>query len=296
VQEDELNFKDKLKQILTETIFAQQQSEDSEQIIDQFVYIIQHGLENSKVLKTIQRVQLLDDMDVELVHKVYEMMKHKHSDEYLQTKMFDVFSLEVEEQQKASLGSESTMDAQTTQWVKLLDEDIAAIEAVDFTCMHNRSAQQQDSGEAPAQQAQEHHIHLAHGTAEEVLAKCKESEDFAMHILRRFLLSASAKDCSLMLAFKPVSSGEVEAAANVSASSNEGLVTVPKDISATGTEQHYRYRIGVVDVDPKPISKMQYYFSLDTDIVNHYKKKKQLHHHHNIHNHHHHQYHHHAKQ
>lgn len=32
----------------------------------------------------------------------------------------------------------------------------------------------------------------------------------------------------------------------------------------------YKYRIAIVDVDPKPVSKMQYYYDLDQQIVQHY--------------------------
>lgn len=172
--------------------------------------------------------------------------------------MFDVFSL-----------NSSSEDEKSSMWLKLIDEDIAAIEAVDFKCHHNKQV---------VVHAANHFSHLARGSHDEILKTCEENQDYALHILRRFLLSASAKDCSLMLTFKrvysPSSLVEKHASSSSEAAYSEGFVKIlVQDNDDNKKEEVYQYRIGVVDVDPKPVSKIPYYFNLDSDIVNHYKKK-----------------------
>lgn len=90
-------------------------------------------------------------------------------------------------------------------------------------------------------------------------------------LVRRFLLSCTAKDCSTMLVLKPSAS------------------STPKDLPSSPdqpcSEDHvnrtivdgvgpFMYSIAVVDLDPKPIEKMKHWFELDQKIADFYTKSQ----------------------
>lgn len=85
----------------------------------------------------------------------------------------------------------------------------------------------------------------------------------------RFMLSCTAKDCSTMIVMKPSNSKtspkHVPSFRNLDPElySNERTI-----VEAHG----YMYSIAVVDLDPKPITKMPHYFKLDKEIAEFYTK------------------------
>lgn len=158
----------------------------------------------------------------------------------MQRQLFDVHTLEFGPPQE-----------KVDQWYKQLNKEIEAIESAEFQCWHKKNSSSPVS-------------HLEQGEIQQILESCEANEQYALHILRRFLLAASAKDCSVMMTFCKVSAEYAEKHTFNDAS--EGVLSV----DCTGTIEHYQYRIGVVDVDPKPVSKITHYYQLDAAIVSHY--------------------------
>lgn len=72
---EELDFRTQLENILaSSTLF---QNIPKHTISNSFSLLIGKCLENSKVLQLIQKVQLLDDLDIEVVYAVYLMLSKK---------------------------------------------------------------------------------------------------------------------------------------------------------------------------------------------------------------------------
>ncbi|KAK4797033.1 hypothetical protein SAY86_029359 [Trapa natans] len=83
------------------------------------------------------------------------------------------------------------------------------------------------------------------------------SLDESLKIVKDFLISATAKDCSLMMCFKP--RGVV---------SNSSYNSV--QLESTG--QVFEYKAYFIDLDLKPLNKMEHYYKLDQKIVRCYNK------------------------
>ncbi|KAJ4816559.1 Inositol-pentakisphosphate 2-kinase [Rhynchospora pubera] len=84
----------------------------------------------------------------------------------------------------------------------------------------------------------------------------------SIEIVRDYLVSATAKDCSLMLCFRP-REGEAPA------SEEYGSVSIES------VDQVYDYKVFFIDLDMKPLEKMVYYYDLDQKITNFYKQNCQ---------------------
>ncbi|XP_078157665.1 inositol-pentakisphosphate 2-kinase IPK1-like [Carex rostrata] len=82
----------------------------------------------------------------------------------------------------------------------------------------------------------------------------------SIEIVRDYLVSATAKDCSLMLSFRPRER-------DADASEGYGSVCIES------VDQVYDYKVYFIDLDMKPLEKMVYYYNLDQKIVKFYKKK-----------------------
>lgn len=80
--------------------------------------------------------------------------------------------------------------------------------------------------------------------------------DESLKIVRDYLIAATAKDCSLMISFAPRKDGN-----SASPYSNVYLAS---------TDQSFDYKAYFIDLDMKPLKKMQYYYELDQKIVSCY--------------------------
>jgi len=78
-------------------------------------------------------------------------------------------------------------------------------------------------------------------------------EDY-ITVIRDFVIAATAKDCSIMTAFLPLDDGE----------------TCEYPIVQDATGKRYGYRVAVVDLDPKPLANMEYWYKSDTKIVHNF--------------------------
>uniref|UniRef100_A0ACD5UDV4 Uncharacterized protein n=1 Tax=Avena sativa TaxID=4498 RepID=A0ACD5UDV4_AVESA len=84
------------------------------------------------------------------------------------------------------------------------------------------------------------------------------SLDKSCKIVRDFLIAATAKDCSLMMCFRP---RECETPGSVYDS-----------VFLKSVNRNYDYKAYFVDLDVKPLDKMPHYFKLDQKIVHFYTK------------------------
>ncbi|GAV88707.1 Ins_P5_2-kin domain-containing protein [Cephalotus follicularis] len=78
----------------------------------------------------------------------------------------------------------------------------------------------------------------------------------SLKIVKDFLIAAVAKDCSLMISFRPRKDGE-------SGSSFD-------NVFLKSTNQTFDYKVCFIDLDLRPLSKMEYYYELDKKIVSYY--------------------------
>ncbi|KAJ9674772.1 hypothetical protein PVL29_023980 [Vitis rotundifolia] len=89
--------------------------------------------------------------------------------------------------------------------------------------------------------------------------------DESLKIVRDYLIAATAKDCSLMISFAPRKDGD-----SASPYSNVYLAS---------TDQSFDYKAYFIDLDMKPLKKMQYYYELDQKIVSCYTQMMKTEHH-----------------
>ncbi|XP_077244310.1 inositol-pentakisphosphate 2-kinase IPK1-like [Tasmannia lanceolata] len=85
------------------------------------------------------------------------------------------------------------------------------------------------------------------------------SVEESVKIVRDYLVAATAKDCSLIISFKPRKDGN---------SSSEY-----SSIVLESTNQTYDYKAYFIDLDMKPLKKMEYYYELDQKIVSCYTEE-----------------------
>ncbi|XP_017699409.2 inositol-pentakisphosphate 2-kinase IPK1 isoform X2 [Phoenix dactylifera] len=79
-----------------------------------------------------------------------------------------------------------------------------------------------------------------------------------LKIVRDYLIASTAKDCSLMISFRPVDSGSTGSGYN--------------SIFLESSNQSFEYKARFIDLDMKPLEKMVHYYELDQKIVNFYMK------------------------
>ncbi|PKA63890.1 Inositol-pentakisphosphate 2-kinase [Apostasia shenzhenica] len=82
----------------------------------------------------------------------------------------------------------------------------------------------------------------------------------SLMIVRDYLIAATAKDCSLMISFRPV---------------EDGFATEFNSLFLKSCGQSFEYKVNFIDLDMKPLKKMVYYYGLDQKIVNLYNNCKQ---------------------
>ncbi|KAK6784370.1 hypothetical protein RDI58_017825 [Solanum bulbocastanum] len=82
------------------------------------------------------------------------------------------------------------------------------------------------------------------------------SMEESLKIVRDYLIAATAKDLSMIISFRPREAGNVESPYNI--------------VSLESTNQSFDYKASFIDLDLKPLERMEYYYKLDQQIVNCY--------------------------
>uniref|UniRef100_A0A803MZZ2 Inositol-pentakisphosphate 2-kinase n=1 Tax=Chenopodium quinoa TaxID=63459 RepID=A0A803MZZ2_CHEQI len=82
--------------------------------------------------------------------------------------------------------------------------------------------------------------------------------DESLKIVRDYLIAATAKDCSLMISFRPREDDDQE--------------SHYRTIYLDSTKQRFDVKAFFIDLDMKPLNNMEYYYELDQKIVNSYKQ------------------------
>ncbi|KAK4429288.1 Inositol-pentakisphosphate 2-kinase [Sesamum alatum] len=82
--------------------------------------------------------------------------------------------------------------------------------------------------------------------------------DEKLKIVRDYLISSTAKDLSLMISFR--------------SRGNKDLESSYKVVFLESTKQSFDYKASFIDLDMKPLKKMEYYYKLDQQIVSFYVK------------------------
>ncbi|XP_065882022.1 inositol-pentakisphosphate 2-kinase-like [Euphorbia lathyris] len=80
--------------------------------------------------------------------------------------------------------------------------------------------------------------------------------DESLKIVRDYLISATAKDCSMMISFRPKEGGD--------------LGSPYGSIYLQPTNQNFDYKVNFLDLDLKPLKKMEEYYEKDKKIVDMY--------------------------
>lgn len=75
----------------------------------------------------------------------------------------------------------------------------------------------------------------------------------SVKIVKDYLIAATAKDLSMMISFRPAENRDLE-------SSDDTVVL-------QSTRQSFQYKASFLDLDRKPLKKMEYYYELDQKIV-----------------------------
>ncbi|KAM0932891.1 putative inositol-pentakisphosphate 2-kinase [Dioscorea sansibarensis] len=81
----------------------------------------------------------------------------------------------------------------------------------------------------------------------------------SLKIVREYLTATTAKDCSLMISFRPKEGGDVTS----------------NCISLRSADQVFEYKVNFIDMDIKPLEKMVYYYKLDQKIVKFYMENRE---------------------
>ncbi|KAJ1378881.1 Inositol-pentakisphosphate 2-kinase, partial [Sesbania bispinosa] len=84
------------------------------------------------------------------------------------------------------------------------------------------------------------------------------SLDESLRIVKDYLIAATAKDCSLIMCFRPKKEGD--------------SVTVCNNVYLESTKQTFDFKVYFIDLDLKRMSKMEEYYELDKKIVSCYRE------------------------
>ncbi|XP_031477879.1 inositol-pentakisphosphate 2-kinase-like isoform X1 [Nymphaea colorata] len=96
---------------------------------------------------------------------------------------------------------------------------------------------------------------------EEMIQRCSFFHSLpleeSLKIVREYLISVTAKDCSVMISFQPRRDGEMD--------------DIYDSIYLTSTSQSFNYKVHFIDLDMKPLKKMVYHYELDQKITSCYR-------------------------
>ncbi|KAJ4824561.1 hypothetical protein Tsubulata_033792 [Turnera subulata] len=82
--------------------------------------------------------------------------------------------------------------------------------------------------------------------------------DKSLKIVKDFLIAATAKDCSLMISFRPRDDRDLESSCS--------------SVYLHSTKQIFDYKANFIDLDLKPLKKIVKYYELDKEILNCYSQ------------------------
>ncbi|XP_009792964.1 inositol-pentakisphosphate 2-kinase-like [Nicotiana sylvestris] len=82
------------------------------------------------------------------------------------------------------------------------------------------------------------------------------SMEESLKIVRDYLIAATAKDLSMIISFRPREAGNVETPYSI--------------VSLESTNQSFDYKASFIDLDLKPLERIEYYYKLDQQIVSCY--------------------------
>ncbi|KAL9394991.1 hypothetical protein Peur_014276 [Populus x canadensis] len=82
--------------------------------------------------------------------------------------------------------------------------------------------------------------------------------DESLKIVKDYLIAATAKDCSLMISFRPTEDGE--------------FGSPYSHVYLQSTNQSFNYKVNFIDLDLRPLKKMEDYYELDKKILNSYSR------------------------
>ncbi|XP_022769023.1 inositol-pentakisphosphate 2-kinase-like [Durio zibethinus] len=85
--------------------------------------------------------------------------------------------------------------------------------------------------------------------------------DESLKIVKDYLIAATAKDCSLMISFRPKEDGDLRSGSSHNA------------VYLGSTNQVFEYKVYFIDLDLKPLKKMEDYYELDKKILSCYSVK-----------------------
>ncbi|KAJ6684876.1 INOSITOL POLYPHOSPHATE KINASE 1 [Salix purpurea] len=86
----------------------------------------------------------------------------------------------------------------------------------------------------------------------------------SLKIVRDYLIAATAKDCSLMISFRPMKDGAIGSPNN--------------HVYLQSTNQSFNYKVNFIDLDLKPLKKMVDYYELDKKILNCFIQMQEMEH------------------
>ncbi|XP_010539888.1 PREDICTED: inositol-pentakisphosphate 2-kinase isoform X2 [Tarenaya hassleriana] len=90
--------------------------------------------------------------------------------------------------------------------------------------------------------------------------------DESLNIVKNYLIAATAKDCSLMISFRPTDA--------------EHLGSSHSTLYLESTNQAFDYKVHFIDLDLKPLKKIEDYYELDKKIVARYLEIMKIRHEH----------------
>ncbi|EFC38675.1 predicted protein [Naegleria gruberi] len=195
--------------------------------LDTFIKRLIFCILDSNIMECVQRMQMLDRFDIEFVAK------------YVYPPLKDKYKSD--EVIQAKLFDWKTIP----EWIEPLKAELSSMDnkCKEFIC--TLSGFSKDVSLTLENELQAHHPytnikpHLK--SLDEFVKECTiENEEFLWHILRMYLIAHGIKDCSVMITFN-VTRGE--------------------------NQLDHDYDIGVVDLDPKLVSKVTSYLVQDQDIV-----------------------------
>ncbi|CAG8773703.1 25535_t:CDS:2 [Dentiscutata erythropus] len=86
-----------------------------------------------------------------------------------------------------------------------------------------------------------------------------------------FLMSTTLKDCSIIFTFqKSYFNDETKVVDGTGLFFKEKVKFIP---FSNDDKIYFKYKVNVIDLDPKPVAKIPYYYELDAMIVNNYMKR-----------------------
>ncbi|WOH00724.1 hypothetical protein DCAR_0520098 [Daucus carota subsp. sativus] len=87
----------------------------------------------------------------------------------------------------------------------------------------------------------------------------------SLKVVKDYLIAATAKDLSMMISLRPTDKGDLE--------------SLDDTVILKSTRQSFKYKASFLDLDRKPLKKMEYYYELDQKIVRSYSQISKTTHH-----------------